>query len=137
MDFYGDFADAKLARDLFIQASGDDQLHHFALARTERRVTFSKRTKLGFCEPADLRMALEEGGNDSEHLIGEELEVSRCTETPEDVDALFTLPLPEFIGARKVLAARLKKAGHGDEANQVKALAKPSISAWAVTPDSR
>ena len=50
----------------------------------------------------------------------------------EDVDALFTLPLSEFIGARNALTARLKKAGHGDEANQVKALAKPSISAWAV-----
>lgn len=50
----------------------------------------------------------------------------------EDVDALFTLPLAEFIGARNALAARLKKAGHGDEANQVKALVKPSISAWAV-----
>ena len=50
----------------------------------------------------------------------------------EDVDVLFTLPLSEFIGARNALAARLKKAGHGDQANQVKALAKPSISAWAV-----
>src|SRR2546423_6881633 len=50
----------------------------------------------------------------------------------EDVDVLFTLPLSEFIGARNALAARLKKAGHGDLANQVKALAKPSISAWAV-----
>ena len=50
----------------------------------------------------------------------------------EDVDALFTLPLSEFTGARNALAARLKKAGQGDEANQVKALAKPSISAWAV-----
>ena len=50
----------------------------------------------------------------------------------EDVDALFTLPLSEFTGARNALAARLKKAGHGDEANQVRALAKPSISAWAV-----
>src|SRR6266853_6078211 len=50
----------------------------------------------------------------------------------EDVDALFTLPLSDFIGARNALAARLKKAGHGDRANQVKALAKPSISAWAV-----
>src|SRR5947207_5470578 len=50
----------------------------------------------------------------------------------EDVDALFTLPLSEFIGARNALAVRLKKAGHGDQANQVKALAKPSISAWAV-----
>ncbi|HEY0348481.1 MAG TPA: hypothetical protein VGC60_10050 [Pyrinomonadaceae bacterium] len=50
----------------------------------------------------------------------------------EEVDVLFTLPLSEFIGARNELAARLKKAGHGDQANQVKALAKPSISAWAV-----
>jgi len=50
----------------------------------------------------------------------------------EDVDDLFTLPLSEFTGARNALAARLKKAGQGDEANQVKAFAKPSISAWAV-----
>lgn len=49
-----------------------------------------------------------------------------------DVDALFTLPLSEFTGARNTLAARLKKAGHGDEAGRVKALVKPSISAWAV-----
>lgn len=49
-----------------------------------------------------------------------------------DVDALFTLPLAEFTGARNELATRLKKAGHSDEANRVKALAKPSISAWAV-----
>jgi hypothetical protein len=50
----------------------------------------------------------------------------------DDVDALFRLPLTEFINARKTLAARLKKEGHGDQANRVKALVKPSISAWAV-----
>jgi hypothetical protein len=50
----------------------------------------------------------------------------------DDVDALFRLPLPEFISARKTLAARLKQEGHGDQANRVKALVKPSISAWAV-----
>lgn len=49
----------------------------------------------------------------------------------DDVDALFTLPLAEFTGARNALAARLKKSGHGDQANQVKAMVKPSISAWA------
>lgn len=49
----------------------------------------------------------------------------------DDVDALFTLPLAEFTGARNALAARLKKSGQGDQANQVKALVKPSISAWA------
>ena len=53
-------------------------------------------------------------------------------QSEEDIDALFTLPLSEFTGARNALAARLKKAGQADEANQVKALAKPSISAWAV-----
>ena len=50
----------------------------------------------------------------------------------DDVDALFRLPLSEFIGARKTLAARLKKEGRADDADDVKALAKPSISAWTV-----
>jgi hypothetical protein len=49
-----------------------------------------------------------------------------------DVDALFQLPLVEFTAARNALAARLKKAGHADEADQVKSLAKPSVSAWVV-----
>ena len=50
----------------------------------------------------------------------------------DPIDALFRLPLTEFIGARKELTARLKKTGYTDEAEQVKALAKPSISAWTV-----
>ncbi|MDX6304932.1 MAG: hypothetical protein QOI77_1901, partial [Blastocatellia bacterium] len=50
----------------------------------------------------------------------------------DDVDALFKLPLTEFVGARKALAARLKQNGLVSEAEGVKALAKPSISAWTV-----
>lgn len=53
----------------------------------------------------------------------------------EDVDELFRLPLAEFTSARNALAARLKKSGREEEraeAARVKALAKPSISAWAV-----
>src|ERR1700694_3341991 len=50
----------------------------------------------------------------------------------DNVDALFRLPLAEFIAARKTLAARLKQVGRGNEADRVKALVKPSISAWAV-----
>src|SRR5216683_690613 len=53
----------------------------------------------------------------------------------DDVDALFRLPLAEFTGARNTLAARLKKAGRDNEAGEadlVKALVKPSISAWTV-----
>src|SRR5437899_4426387 len=50
----------------------------------------------------------------------------------DDIDALFKLPRTEFISARKALAARLKKNGLVSEAEGVKALAKPSISAWTV-----
>ena len=50
----------------------------------------------------------------------------------DDIDALFKLPLTEFIDARKTLAARLKKTGYADDAQRVKTLAKPSISAWTV-----
>src|SRR6266536_5561972 len=50
----------------------------------------------------------------------------------DDIDALFKLPLTEFVGARKALAARLKQNGFVREAEGVKALAKPSISAWTV-----
>lgn len=49
-----------------------------------------------------------------------------------EVDALFSLPLGEFTSARNVLASRLKKEGQAGEAERVKALSKPSISAWAV-----
>src|SRR2546428_7024679 len=50
----------------------------------------------------------------------------------DDIDALFKLPLTAFVGARKALAARLKQNGLVSEAEGVKALAKPSISAWTV-----
>ena len=50
----------------------------------------------------------------------------------DEIDALFTLPLAEFTGARNTLAARLKKEKRADEAERVKLLAKPPVSAWAV-----
>jgi hypothetical protein len=56
----------------------------------------------------------------------------RVDDLDDEVDALFRLPLAEFTEARNALAAQLKKSGRGDEAARVKALAKPSISAWAV-----
>jgi hypothetical protein len=49
-----------------------------------------------------------------------------------DVDGLFQLPLDEFTAARNALSAQLKKAGTADEADRVKALAKPPVSAWTV-----
>ncbi len=50
----------------------------------------------------------------------------------DDIDGLFQLPLTEFTAARNALAAKLKKAGHADAADRVKALTKPSAPAWAV-----
>jgi len=50
----------------------------------------------------------------------------------DEIDALFTLPLAEFTGARNTLAARLKKEGRADDAERVKLLGKPSVSAWTV-----
>jgi len=49
-----------------------------------------------------------------------------------DIDSLFKLPLEEFTAARNTLAASLKSSGSADEAAEVKALAKPPLSAWAV-----
>ena len=50
----------------------------------------------------------------------------------DDIDALFRLPLSDFIGARKTLGAKLKKEGRAEEAARVNALGKPSVSAWTV-----
>jgi hypothetical protein len=49
-----------------------------------------------------------------------------------EVDALFRLPLAEFTGARNTVAAQLKREKRVDEADFVKTLVKPSVSAWAV-----
>jgi hypothetical protein len=54
------------------------------------------------------------------------------TNESRDIDALFQAPLVEFTASRNELAARLKKAGRREEADRVKGLAKPSVSAWVV-----
>lgn len=53
-------------------------------------------------------------------------------EPDAEIDALFRLPLSEFITARNALAAGLKKAGRTSDADRVKSLAKPPAPAWAV-----
>ena len=49
-----------------------------------------------------------------------------------DVDDLFRLPLEEFTAARNSLAATLKKSERGEDADRIKRLPKPPISAWTV-----
>ena len=50
----------------------------------------------------------------------------------DEIDALFQLPLSDFTNERNALASRLKKDGRANEAGAVKALSKPSVSAWVV-----
>jgi hypothetical protein len=49
-----------------------------------------------------------------------------------DLDSLFQLPLNEFTGARNALASRLLKEGRKEEADHVRKLTKPPVSAWVV-----
>jgi hypothetical protein len=78
------------------------------------------------------RLNAEMRNSEKHDRNGEPIGGEAKVELEDDVDALFRLPLGEFTGARNTLAARLKKSGRGDEAVLVKALVKPSISAWAV-----
>src|ERR1051325_8876440 len=48
------------------------------------------------------------------------------------VDELFTVPLDQFVAERDKLARELKKAGDADGAAEVKAMRKPTVSAWGV-----
>lgn len=54
-----------------------------------------------------------------------------------ELDELYGLPLEDWTRARNDLAARLKKAHQAEQAEQVRALRKPSIVAWAVNQLAR
>jgi len=56
----------------------------------------------------------------------------RGSHVDAEIDALFQLSLAEFTGARNALAKQLKSGGRADDAERVKALAKPPAPAWAV-----
>jgi hypothetical protein len=64
-------------------------------------------------------------------------------ELDDDIDALYGLPLEEFVPERDALAKRLRGAKRRDDADAVKALRKPSVVAWAANqvlrarPDER
>jgi hypothetical protein len=52
--------------------------------------------------------------------------------TDEIADRLYALPLEEFTQARNDAATELRNAGRGDEAEEIKALRKPTAAAGAV-----
>ncbi len=45
---------------------------------------------------------------------------------------LYALPLQSFTAARNALASSLKRDGHAEEAERVRTLPRPSVSAWTV-----
>ena len=52
-------------------------------------------------------------------------------------DELFGLPPEEFVAARDEVARRLRREGDAEAARRVKALRRPSLSAWAVNQLAR
>jgi hypothetical protein len=55
----------------------------------------------------------------------------------DEVDRLYGLPLDQFTAERNTLARELGKAGESEAVDRVKALPKPSISAWVVNQLAR
>jgi hypothetical protein len=49
-----------------------------------------------------------------------------------DLDELYRAPFDEFIARRDALVKELRKDGKRDEADAVKKLKKPALSAWAL-----
>jgi len=54
-----------------------------------------------------------------------------------EIDELFEAPLEEFTAKRNELARRLKRESENEAAEQVQALGKPSIPAWAINQLAR
>lgn len=55
----------------------------------------------------------------------------------DELDRLYGLPLDEFTGARNELAKRLRADGKREQAERIRALAKPTVAAWAVNQLAR
>jgi DNA repair exonuclease SbcCD ATPase subunit len=53
------------------------------------------------------------------------------------IDGLFGLPLEDFTAARNELAKRLAKDGDRERADEVRALAKPSVPVWTINQLAR
>jgi hypothetical protein len=53
------------------------------------------------------------------------------------LDRLYAAPLDEFVAVRKEVSVDLADDGHGEEAEAVRALRKPSLPAWAVNQLAR
>jgi hypothetical protein len=61
----------------------------------------------------------------------------RVAKLEREIDRLFELPLNEFTSRRNELARRLKGEGDEEGSKRVRALAKPSVPAWAINQLAR
>lgn len=68
---------------------------------------------------------------------GEEADEVRVTNLEEELDRLYTLEPDSFVAQRERLARGLRKAGQREEAEQVKRLRKPTLSAWTINQLAR
>jgi DNA repair exonuclease SbcCD ATPase subunit len=67
----------------------------------------------------------------------EEVEEVRVTNLEKELDRLYTLHPASFVAERERLARALRKAGQRDEAEQVKRMRKPTVSAWTINQLAR
>jgi len=72
------------------------------------------------------------GAQGHEDTIPDMAAKKRTLELESEIARLYALPLAEFTPERNTLATRLRKEGDREASERVKALAKPSASAWAV-----
>jgi hypothetical protein len=63
--------------------------------------------------------------------------LSSVPDVAEELDRLYGLPLEEFTAVRDDLSKRVRAAGLRDQADEIKALRKPPVSAWAVNQLAR
>jgi hypothetical protein len=70
--------------------------------------------------------------------VGQETEeLLRVTNLEEELDQLYALEPVQFVAERDRLVRELRKADRREEAEQVKSLRKPSISAWTINQLAR
>jgi hypothetical protein len=60
-----------------------------------------------------------------------------CADANRHIQELYAVPLKEFTSARNAKAAALQAAGHGEEAQTLRQLSRPSVSLWATNQLSR
>jgi hypothetical protein len=79
---------------------------------------------LGDCATAAIEQIYGEGSGDVTDDTQFQLD--------DELDSLFKLKPGDFVSGRNALSARLKKAGRNEDAERVRGLTKPPISAWVV-----